>query len=87
MPVPKRKTSRARKNKRFANKGIKVKAIALCQNCNIPLMPHQACVECGFYKGQKVLETKADRALKRGKAGDAKKARKMSAESAQEKSE
>jgi len=67
MPVPKRKRSRTRRDKRFANKGLKVKSITDCQNCSAPLPTHQACPECGFYKGVKIFETKADRALKRGK--------------------
>jgi len=66
MPVPKRKRSRSRRDKRFANKGIKVKALTKCQNCQAPLATHQACPACGFYKGVKVLVTKADRAVKRG---------------------
>jgi len=65
MPVPKRKRSRARRDSRFANKGIKVKAIASCLNCKDPIVPHTACQKCGFYKGVKVLVTKADRKVKR----------------------
>jgi len=65
MPVPKRKRSRARRDSRFANKGIKVKAITGCPNCTAALVPHVACQNCGFYKGVKVLVTKADRKLKR----------------------
>jgi len=66
MPVPKRKRSRSRRDKRFANKGLKVKSMTDCQNCKAPLPTHQACPECGFYKGVKVFATKADRAVKRG---------------------
>ncbi|HLC07026.1 MAG TPA: 50S ribosomal protein L32 [Candidatus Babeliales bacterium] len=65
MPVPKRKRSRARRDSRFANKGIKVKAISGCLNCKDPIVPHTACKNCGFYKGVKVLATKADRKVKR----------------------
>ena len=65
MPVPKRKRSRARRDSRFANKGIQVKAIVGCTNCNDPLVPHCACKKCGFYKGAKVLVTKAERLVKR----------------------
>jgi large subunit ribosomal protein L32 len=65
MPVPKRKRSRARRDSRFANKGIKVKAIASCLNCKVAIVPHTACKDCGFYKGVKVLATKADRAVRR----------------------
>ncbi len=66
MPVPKRKVSRARRDSRQANKGIKPKSITGCSNCAAPIMPHQACLECGFYKGKKVLVTKMERSLKRG---------------------
>lgn len=53
MPVPKRKRSRARRDSRFANKGLKVKSFALCAHCSEPILPHQACKSCGYYKGQK----------------------------------
>lgn len=68
MPVPKRKRSRPRRDKRFANKGMKVKAIAECQNCKTPLNTHVACTQCGYYKGVKVLTTKQDRLVKRVQA-------------------
>lgn len=74
MPVPKRKRSRARRDSRFANKGMKVKAFASCKNCTAPLAPHKACAECGFYKGTKVMTTKNDRMLKRGEARKVKEA-------------
>ncbi|HZW61578.1 MAG TPA: 50S ribosomal protein L32 [Candidatus Babeliales bacterium] len=72
MGVPKRKRSRPRRDKRFANKGLKVKAIAACSHCSEPLATHQVCKKCGFYKGAKVLTTKAERAVKRGQAKEAK---------------
>jgi large subunit ribosomal protein L32 len=65
MPVPKRKRSRARRDSRFANKGMKAKAFTLCGQCNQPLMPHTACRKCGYYKGSKVMSTKLDRLEKR----------------------
>jgi large subunit ribosomal protein L32 len=65
MPVPKRKRSRARRDSRFANKGIQVKIFSTCKNCQDPILPHQACLSCGFYKGVKVFTTKTERSLKR----------------------
>ena len=65
MPVPKRKVSKARRNKRNANLGIKPQAFTYCNECSQPIMPHVACLHCGFYKGAKVFETKADRGVKR----------------------
>lgn len=61
MPVPKRKTSKARRDKRQSCKFIRPKAFCHCSNCEAPLNPHQACLTCGFYKGKKVLTTKQDR--------------------------
>ncbi|QQR53917.1 50S ribosomal protein L32 [bacterium] len=61
MPVPKRKRSRVRRDKRFANKGIKVKTVVGCKTCNSPLSPHAICTQCGHYKGVKILRTKVDR--------------------------
>ena len=67
MPVPKRKLSRSRIGMRSANKGIKPKPVTICSNsaCSTPTMPHEVCVQCGFYRGKKVMKTKADRDLKR----------------------
>lgn len=65
MPVPKRKRSRARRDSRFANKGMVEGAITLCQNCKEALRPHIACTACGFYKGTKVLQTKGERVIQR----------------------
>ena len=80
MPVPKRKRSRARRDSRFANKGLKVKVITQCANCQEPIMTHQACKACGHYKGRKVFATKADRAVKRAEASRTKEAQKGSAQ-------
>lgn len=65
MPVPKRKRSKARRDKRLSTWFIRPQAITECGNCSKPLSPHVACAECGFYKGAKVLSTKVERVLKR----------------------
>lgn len=68
MPTPKRKLSRARRDKRSANKGIKPKAVASCQTCQAPMAAHQVCSGCGYYKGVKVLRTKTERKFVRAKS-------------------
>lgn len=83
MPVPKRKRSRARRDKRFANKGIKESAVVHCSQCQAPLIPHQACKVCGFYKGAKVIQTKAERGEKRKEL----KSKKPTQESSQQENE
>ena len=65
MPVPKRKTSKRRRDQRSANKGIRPKAISGCLTCQAPIAAHAVCKECGYYKGVKILQTKTDRMHKR----------------------
>jgi large subunit ribosomal protein L32 len=79
MPVPKRKRSRSRRDKRHANKGLKYRSLGGCANCNEPVQSHQACTSCGYYKGRKVLATKADRAVKRAETKQSKAAHQKTA--------
>ena len=65
MPVPKRKTSKRRRDQRSANKGLRPKAISGCLTCQAPIAAHAVCKECGYYKGVKILQTKTDRMHKR----------------------
>ena len=65
MAVPKRKTSKARRGWRCTHQVEKVKSITHCLNCKEPLATHQVCGSCGYYKGIKVLATKAERAVRR----------------------
>lgn len=80
MPVPKRKRSKTRRDKRFANKGIKVKSFSGCSNCQEPIIPHVACKNCGYYKGAKVMRTKEDRGAVRAEERQAKEVRQKQAE-------
>jgi len=82
MPVPKRKHSRMRRDKRSANKGLAPKAIASCQTCQTPVLPHQVCFECGYYKGVKVIKTKTDRMHERGQARREKEQKKQAGQEA-----
>ena len=66
MAVPKRKTSKARRDQRSSTWGLKPRAVTACLTCQAPTAPHQVCKDCGHYKGIKVLRTKADRMHKRG---------------------
>jgi large subunit ribosomal protein L32 len=80
MGVPKRKRSKARRDKRFANKGLKVNAGTICQNCKSPVLMHATCLNCGFYKGKQVMVGRIERGLKREAERKAKEQRKKGAE-------
>lgn len=73
MPVPKRKTSKARRDQRSSSWFLRPQSVAVCSNsaCGAPKLPHVICAECGFHKGSKVVSTKTDRALKRGEVRQA----------------
>ncbi|MCL4379957.1 50S ribosomal protein L32 [Candidatus Dependentiae bacterium] len=65
MPVPKRKRSRARRDSRFANKGLIPASLSSCGNCKSPVQAHAICTTCGHYRGVKVMTTKFERTIKR----------------------
>lgn len=57
MAVPKRKTSKARKNKRRANSyRLNKTTITECPQCHQPKQPHRICRECGYYNNKQVIE-------------------------------
>jgi large subunit ribosomal protein L32 len=70
MPVPKRKVSKSRRDKRSANKSLSFNPAILCHTCQSAVAPHNICKECGYYKGEKFLKTKMDRYYERNKERD-----------------
>ncbi len=60
MPVPKRRTSKSRRDKRRTHDSLTAPTWMNCSNCGETNRPHQVCPKCGFYKGKKVLELKTD---------------------------
>ena len=48
MAVPKKKTSRARRNQRRAHDAISAPGLVACPNCGEPHVPHRVCRECGY---------------------------------------
>lgn len=57
MPLPKRRHSSARRDKRRANDFVALPAVSYCPNCNEPKAPHRVCPSCGYYKGREVIKT------------------------------
>ncbi len=59
MAVPKRKTSKARRDKRRANWKLSAPGMVACPNCGELKMPHRVCKACGNYKGKEVVAVEA----------------------------
>ena len=56
MAVPKRKMSKARRDKRRANWKLTAPGLVECPQCHEPKMPHRVCADCGTYKGVQVIK-------------------------------
>jgi len=56
MALPKRKTSKARRDKRRSHHGITAPQLVDCPQCHSPKLPHRVCPTCGTYAGREVIE-------------------------------
>ncbi|MDA3843482.1 MAG: 50S ribosomal protein L32 [Candidatus Kapabacteria bacterium] len=57
MAHPKRKTSKARRDKRRTHYKAVVPTTTLCPQCGGVRLAHQACPECGYYNGRKIIDS------------------------------
>jgi len=69
MAVPKQGHTRAKVGKSRMHKYIKKVYLSLCPKCKKPVRSHTVCLNCGFYKGQEVIDvmaslTKKDKKIK-----------------------
>ena len=56
MAVPKRKTSKAKRDMRRANEKLNQPALSECPQCHELKMAHTVCKNCGYYDGEKVID-------------------------------
>lgn len=60
MAVPKRKSSKARRDtRRSSHWKLETPGIVACPNCGAYHLPHRACKACGQYKGRNVIAVEA----------------------------
>ena len=60
MAVPKRRVSKARRDKRRSNVWKMVAPeLVKCPNCGEYKRPHRICQSCGFYKGKEIVKKDA----------------------------
>ena len=58
-PLPKRKISSARRDRRRANDFLTPSNLTQCSNCGEMRLPHTVCPNCGYYKGREVISHNA----------------------------
>lgn len=57
MAVPKRKTSKTRRDKRRTHDALNANpALVRCENCGAWKERHRVCMECGTYRGRRVFD-------------------------------
>lgn len=61
MAVPKKKTSKAKKNMRRSHHAIEAANFSVCPECGETKLPHRVCMECGSYNGKQVLEAEQEK--------------------------
>jgi len=54
MAVPKRKTSKARRDKRRAQHAISAPRVNICPTCGQAKQPHRVCPTCKTYRGREI---------------------------------
>jgi large subunit ribosomal protein L32 len=55
-PLPKRKHSRSRRNRRRAHDALTLNHLVVCENCGEYHQAHHVCMNCGTYRGETVIE-------------------------------
>jgi len=55
MAVPKKRTSRARRDKRRATHAPSITHTNSCPRCHSPRLPHRVCPTCGTYAGREIV--------------------------------
>jgi len=57
MAVPKKKTSKSKRDKRRSHHRFKIPNVVTCAQCQESVLPHRVCPECGTYRGRSIIKT------------------------------
>lgn len=55
MATPKRKTSKARRDKRRANWKARIPGMTECPQCGTMKLSHRVCKNCGYYNKKQII--------------------------------
>lgn len=57
MAVPKKKTSKSKRDMRRSHDHLSIPGMSVCPQCDEPKQSHRVCGTCGYYKDREVLDT------------------------------
>ncbi|HMS45527.1 MAG TPA: 50S ribosomal protein L32 [Alphaproteobacteria bacterium] len=60
MAVPKKKTSKSRRDQRRSHHALTAVLAVECSNCGELKKPHHICPHCGHYDGKAVVQSKTE---------------------------
>ncbi len=55
-PLPKRKVSKSRRNRRRAHDSLSLNHLVICETCGEYHIAHRVCPKCGSYRGEEVMD-------------------------------
>ncbi|MCX7838713.1 MAG: 50S ribosomal protein L32 [Anaerolineae bacterium] len=64
-PLPKRKLSKGRRDRRRSHLALASPNLAVCPNCHKMYVPHRVCPHCGHYAGEQIFVVKEKKARKK----------------------
>jgi len=56
MGVPKQRKTKGRRNQRRSHIYLKEPKLIRCSKCGKPVLPHTVCQNCGYYKGEEIID-------------------------------
>lgn len=71
MAEPKQRLTSTRSGNRRSHLALKEKTLTTCLKCKSPVLAHHVCSECGFYKGDDVLQLERKETEKKQRQKDA----------------
>ncbi|MBL8147040.1 MAG: 50S ribosomal protein L32 [Anaerolineae bacterium] len=60
-PLPKKRHSISRRNKRRSHDGLTLKQLDRCENCGSYRLAHHVCPNCGQYRGRQVVDVTSEK--------------------------
>lgn len=60
MAVPKRKTTKAKRDSRRSHWKASPATYSECPQCHQPKLPHRVCANCGYYGGRQAIEIEVE---------------------------
>ena len=60
VPLPKRKLSKGRRDRRRAHDALTSANLVQCSQCGEMRLPHPVCPNCGYYQGREIINMKKE---------------------------